>query len=421
MSPRPTESRGMTRRYGLFVGGVRLAGLVVLAGLLLPGCSNRDRVNQIEGQEPWRNIELPPLPDFELAPKLRLLIWRDYFDPEVLQRFETHYGVELEITFFENNSDLEQRYRADPEAFDLLMPSSYMVERFINADLLAKIDKQMIPNLGNVAPIFFQAEYDRELQYSVPFFYSYLGVAFNSNYLRSLPRDFELTSESREENLILYGYRSLLDENRITIASQLLQNGFDHNSTNPEHVELIIDQLIANSAERGIRFLADDLPTALIKNEILIAACWSGAAGYALEENPAIRFVLPTGPKFLEIDSLVILKASPYQATAKFLINYLLIPAMAGANTNYSFYANSSETSRPFVSRDILIGPSYMNAPAGTSILLKDLGDFEDFYEQEWDRMKSLLQPVPPKIPLRTSPRATVQEDDFGRQNQSMP
>ena len=417
MRRRTTELRCLARRGVLVANSMIFIGASLIAVLLLIGCSNRDDVAEIEGLQTWRDIDLPEPPEEPLASELRLLIWRDYFDPEVLELFEDHYGVELKVTFFENNSDLKRRYRADPEGFDLLMPSSYVVERLVKADLVAELNKERLPNMGNVAPAFFQAEYDRELRFSVPFFFSYLGVAFNSDYLRSLPRDFKLTSSSREENLILYGYRSLLDENRITIATQLLQNGFDQNSTDPEQIRVVIDKLIEQSAENGIRFLADDLPSALIENEILIAACWSGAANYALAENPAIRFVLPDGPKFLEIDSLVILKSSPHQATAEFLMNYLLIPAISGANTNYSYYANSNEASRPFVQRDILIGPSYMSAPAGTSIFLQDLGDFENFYEQEWTRMKSLLQPVPPKIPLRTSPRASVQEDDFGRKN----
>lgn len=415
MSQRQTEIRRLARRRGLVAKSSAFAGALILISIVLAGCSYRDKVTEIEELQPWRDIELPEPPETPLAPKLRLLIWRDYFDPEVLKMFEEYYDVDLEITFFENNSDLKRRYRAAPEGFDILMPSSYVVERLVKADLLAELNKDRLPNLGNVAPAFFQAEYDRELRFSVPFFFSYLGVAFNSDYLRSLPRDFKLTSTSREENLILYGYRALLDENRITIATQLLQNGFDHNSANPEEIRSAIDTLIAQSADNGIRFLADDLPSALIENEILIAACWSGAASYALAENPSIRFVLPDGPKFLEIDSLVVLKSSPHRETAEFLINFLLIPAISGANTNFSYYANSNEASRPFVERDILIGPGYMSAPAGTSIFLHDLGDFEDVYESEWIRMKSLLQPVPPKIPLRTSPRASVQEDDFGR------
>ena len=197
MRRRTTELRCLARRGVLVANSMIFIGASLIAVLLLIGCSNRDDVAEIEGLQTWRDIDLPEPPEEPLASELRLLIWRDYFDPEVLELFEDHYGVELKVTFFENNSDLKRRYRADPEGFDLLMPSSYVVERLVKADLVAELNKERLPNMGNVAPAFFQAEYDRELRFSVPFFFSYLGVAFNSDYLRSLPRDFKLTYISR--------------------------------------------------------------------------------------------------------------------------------------------------------------------------------------------------------------------------------
>ncbi len=397
---------------GFFRRTPGLTGLLFLTvALVLGGCFGRQKVSELHSYQRWQTIT-PPKPTKPLANKLRLLIWHDYLDPDILEFFEKTYGVELEITYFKNNSDLKAKFAASPDGYDLLMPSSYVVERLIKADAIAKIDKENIPNLANVSPVFFQAEYDRELVHSVPIFYSYLGIAFNGDYLRRLPKNFNLTSESSEENLLLFGYRALLEESRITLASALLDNGYDPNTKDPEAVRDVANELIKASAENGIRFIADDLPRALGRNEILIAACWSGAAGYALSLNPAIRFVLPSGKKFLEVDSMVIPKTSPAKYTAEFFLNFLLIPEITGDCSNYSYYANTNDASRPYIEREILIGPSYISAPAGSSIFLRDLGEAEAIYDEEWQRMHLLKEPINAKVPLRTSPRATAVKAD---------
>lgn len=405
-----------------------LAGLVVLG---LTACGPTSKLSEIQLRNPWEEMKPPPAPNYPIASRLRLLIWRDYLDPKILEHFTHLYGVEFDITYFENNADLKRKFDATelaireavaagtpaPEGFDLIMPSSYVVEHLIKEGSVVPINKANVPNLSHIAPGFFLGTYDRDLVHSVPLFYSYLGVAFNSDYLRHLPQDFSLTSASHEENVLLHGYRALLNEARITIASGLLGQGFDPNSTNPAEIRQVIDHLVATSTEHGIRYLADTLPSALGRNEILIAACWSGAAGVALSNNNAIRFLLPPGPKFLEIDSFVIPRSSNRQPTAEFFLNFLLVPEIAGALTNFSYYANTNETSRPFIHREIMLGPSYVSAAPGTSIFLHDLGDFEAVYAAEWQRLLDESVPVAAKVPLRVSPRTISKQDDSPPEN----
>ena len=381
-------------RYA-FVGGF---GLLVL--LCFVACSYKERTGPRPPFEHWEHLSEAPVPKHPLSPTLKILIWRDYLDPRIIESFERRYKTKIEITYFENNAELKQVFKDKPDEFDLLMPSDYVVERFVKEkNLLAPIRKENVPNMGHIKQVLFRSPYDPELVYSVPMFHSCLGISFNFRKLHHIPRDFSLRGSSDNENLLLHGYRALVDEPRVALSAALVDDGVDPNAPSPEALAKTADRLIKDTTEMGINFLASALPERMINNEIVIAVNWSGAAAVAARRNPAIRFVLPQGKKFVQVDSFVIPMTSKRRYTAEFFLNYLLIPEVSGALTNYSLYANSNGASSPFVSRDILLGPAYMEPPQTQRVFFADLGPIEEEFERQWARVKQAAPPAKAKVP----------------------
>ena len=357
----------------------------------------------------WENMAEFPVPTEPLSEKLRILVWRDYLDPKILSFFEERYKVRLEIVYFENNTELKEIFKNEPTGFDLLMPSDFVVEGYIKNivdPLLAPIRRENVPNLAHVKKSFFQSKYDPELVYSVPLFHSVLGVAFNNKTVQHLPRDFTLRTSGSEENLMLFGYRAVLDEPRVSLSAALIDDGVDPNSPTPETLASTANRLADDVGTLGIRFLASSLPSEMINERIKIAICWSGAAAAASQKNSNIRFILPKGQKKLyQIDSFVIPATSTRHYTAEFFLNFLLIPEISGALTNYSVYANSNAASTPFIARDILHGPAYMEPPVNSRLFLSDLGQLESDFEKEWLRVKQTHPAVKIKVPSLTEVR----------------
>lgn len=376
------------------------AALGVLGLFHLTGCSYKEPTGQRPPFEHWEQLAEVPVPKHPLAPRLKILIWRDYLDPRIIASFEKRYHTKIEITYFENNAELKQIFKDNPNEFDLLMPSDYVVERFIKEkNLLAPIRKENIPNMGHIKQILFRSPYDPELAYSVPMFHSCLGISFNFRKLQHIPRDFTLRASSVDENLLLFGYRALVDEPRVALSAALVDDGVDPNAPTAEALARTADRLIKDTAEMGINFMASALPERMISNEIMLAVNWSGAAAVAAQKNPTIRFVLPHGKKFVQVDSFVIPLTSQRRYTAEFFLNYLLIPEVSGALTNFSLYANSNGDSTPFVSREILLGPAYMEPPHTQRIFFADLGSIEDEFERQWLRVKQSAPPPKAKVP----------------------
>ncbi|MEI8089750.1 MAG: spermidine/putrescine ABC transporter substrate-binding protein [Opitutaceae bacterium] len=377
-----------------------LIAVSILVLNLMTACGRKDQLDTEEKPQYWKYIKALPKPKETLSRTLRVLIWHDYIDPEIIAYFEKLYDTKIEITFFENNEDLKNKFAQNPDGFDILMPSDYVVERFRKqGNVIAPIRKENIPNLGHISPILFQSPYDPELVYSVPMFYCCLGVSFNSKKVQYVPRNFSLRSKSATENLNLHGYRALLDEPRVSLSAALLDDGVDPNHPTIDQLNRTANRLIEDAKALGTHYMASTLPEHLIKNEIMLAVNWSGAAAVAVQKNPAIRFVLPEGKKFIQVDSFVIPLRAKNKYTAEFFINFLLIPEISGDLTNYSFYANSNQSSSPFISRDILLGPAYMEPPTTMRVFFTDLGDMEDNFESTWRQIKSSAPDIKAKVP----------------------
>jgi len=378
------------------------AAFGVLSIFLASSCGYRETTGERVPPPIWAQLTEFPVPKVPLSEKLRLLIWRDYLDPKILAFFEQRYNIKLELVYFENNAELKEIFRKQPNDFDLLMPSDYVVEGYVKdkeSRLLAPIRRENLPNLGRVKQILFRSPYDPELVYSVPMFHSCLGITFNNKQLQHIPRNFTLRADSDEENMLLFGYRALLDEPRVSLSSALIDDGIDPNAPSPEALTATANRLIKDVGALGIGFMASTLPEKMIRNEIMLAVNWSGAAAVAAQKNANIRFVLPQGRKFVQVDSFVIPATSKRRYSAEFFINFLLIPEISGALTNYSLYANSNNDSTPFVSREILLGPAYMEPPFGSRIFFADLGKLEGEFEREWIRIKQASTPAKAKVP----------------------
>ena len=63
----------------------------------------------------------------------------DYIDEEVLTLFEQETGIHVEYINLMDNEALLQEMEISPAAFDVIVPSDYMVERLIARDMVAEL------------------------------------------------------------------------------------------------------------------------------------------------------------------------------------------------------------------------------------------------------------------------------------------
>ena len=63
--------------------------------------------------------------------KLVVYNWGEYIDPEVLTMFEEETGIDIVYEEFETNEILYPKISSGAIAYDVILPSDYMIQRMI--------------------------------------------------------------------------------------------------------------------------------------------------------------------------------------------------------------------------------------------------------------------------------------------------
>ena len=104
----------------------------------------------------------------------------EYIDTSTIEDFEKEYKVRVEYSEFESNEDMYDDVSANPNNYDVLVPSDYTIDRLIKEDRLAKIDKTKLTNISNVAEEYLAPAYDPNNDYVIPYMTGTLGILYNT-------------------------------------------------------------------------------------------------------------------------------------------------------------------------------------------------------------------------------------------------
>jgi spermidine/putrescine-binding protein len=101
-------------------------------------------------------------------PVLRLYIWNDYIYSDVIADFEREAGVRVKVENYTSNAEMLARVKVSWNEFDVIMPSSYMIETMRQYGLLVKLNQFDVPRRINIADEFLISAPQKELLGSGP-------------------------------------------------------------------------------------------------------------------------------------------------------------------------------------------------------------------------------------------------------------
>ena len=259
------------------------------------------------------------------AGKVVVYNWSEYIPQKVMDDFTKETGIEVVYSTFEANEAMIAKVKLmQGKGYDVVVPSSYFLDIMKEDDLIQKIDHSKLPNLAQIDPKWLNKDFDPNNEYSVPYMWGVLGLAYNTKYIK--PE--QLTSWADLTRPEFKGKLIMTDDLRDAFCVGMKAKGRSCVDAAGEDIEL------------GYQFLRDLKPSirifdvtaikqALISEEVWAGPIWNGDYLVAAEENKNLAFLFPKEGVPLWMDNFVITKGAENVANAHTFINYMLRPEVA--------------------------------------------------------------------------------------------
>ncbi len=297
---------------------------------------------------------------------LKVYNWADYIDMDVLNAFPAWYkqmtGEDVEIIYqtFDINESMLTEIEVGHEDYDVICPSEYIIERMLNAGLLKKINKDLIPDslqqFKNVAPFAVEkfsrmSKTEDVSDYAIGYMWGTTGFIYNPKFVDGADlQSWDALLNPKFENriymkdafrdvysvIVLYAYRDEIARGEVT-RDELVETITSERIARVEEVLLAAKENIAG-------WEVDFGKEEMTKGKTWMNLSWSGDAQWAIEEaaemGVELKYVVPQEGSNVWFDGWCIPKYAVNEKAASWFINYMCIPENAVKNMDFIGYVS---------------------------------------------------------------------------------
>ena len=253
---------------------------------------------------------------------------------DVIKEFENRYGITVVYDTFDNNETMYSKLKSGGVAYDIVIPSDYMIERMIAEDMLEKIDLSNVPNYEYIPEKYRSLSYDPKNEYSVPYTVGMVGLIYNTEMVSEAPTSWNALWDKNYSGEILM-FNNPRDA--FAIAQSIL--GMDYNMQS-EAAWKVAAELLKEQKTVSPTYVSDEVFNMMESGEAAFAPYYAGDFLSMQENNPALALVYPEEGVNFFVDAMCILKGSQNKRAAELFIDYMLDPEIALANAEYICYAS---------------------------------------------------------------------------------
>jgi spermidine/putrescine transport system substrate-binding protein len=313
---------------------------------------------------------------------LNIYNWTAYTPTKVITAFEKETGIKVQYSTYSNLEELYTKLKATPNhSYDIIVPSSEMIEKMSQEHLLTRLDPIKIHGLEHLNPDLIHQHFDPQNQYSIPYLWGTTSIVVNKNYFDPATiTSWRSLWENRFENKLL-----LLNSAREVFNVAFLALGYSISTQNPVEIKAAYEYLLKLLPNIKL-FNSESMRMVYMDEEATIGIAWSGDAYQAALKNRALTYVYPKEGPSLWIDSLAVPKGAPHLENAYAFINFILRPNIAAQIAEEVSYStpnlqaiallpeNMRKSSILYPSHDILKKAQLVN----------DVGEARSLYQKYW-------------------------------------
>ncbi|MGN1184493.1 MAG: extracellular solute-binding protein [Oliverpabstia sp.] len=266
--------------------------------------------------------------------------WGEYTGENIISDFEEETGCTVVMENFDSNEQMYIKV-ANGEAYDILVPSDYMIQRLIEEGYLQKLDHSKLDCMYKLCEDVLGLPYDPENEYSIPYFWGTAGIVYD-------------TTKVDIEDLEKEGYNIFLDEKykgdiylydseRDSFMMALKALGYSMNTENEDELQEAYDWLIQCVQTMEPEIVTDEIIDNMAQGRKALGLIYSGDATYVMDENEDMGYYLPETGTNLWSDAMVIPKNAKNPELAHAFINYACDYDGAYDNSSYVGYTSANQ------------------------------------------------------------------------------
>lgn len=319
--------------------------------------------------------------------------WGEYIDEDLLDQFEEETGIRVNYSTAATCEEMYAKMKNGGVAYDVVVPSDYMVARMIEEEMVQPLDFEQIPNYEEVDEEFRNMEFDPTGEYSVPYQWGTVGIIYN----KAMVDEEDLGSWDILWNEKYEGQILMFDNSRDAMGIALKKLGYSYNTTDEaqlqEAKELLIEQKPLVQA-----YVMDQIFDKMENGEAAIAAYYAG--DYLLmkgelgeDSDVELGYYTPIEGSNRFVDSMVVPADAENYDNAMAFINFICEPENMAQNTEFICYSTAESAARDLIEDEELKNSEIMYPTSDTMDYFETYDnlpkDIRSLYDQLWVEIMS--------------------------------
>lgn len=277
------------------------------------------------------------------TPALVVANWNDYIHPELLARFTSETGIQVDYRTYETDEEALALLRQEFPP-DVVVPDSSYLPELIKEGLLQPIPVRSLPASDDIDPLILSrlSSADPKRQYTVPYFWGRIGIVMDRERVeRALGgpagRSWGLLLDPQQLAKLSNCGATLLDARQKFFAIWMNWHGALAERPSAREQRAFLQALIdLRPHVRAVDNLAylEDMPA----GRQCIAMAWEGDARAIVTANPRLELFIPDEGSTVYVDTLVVPAKSRMADQAWRFIEFMSRPEIAYLNTRHVLY-----------------------------------------------------------------------------------
>lgn len=272
---------------------------------------------------------------------LHVYNWGEYTGENIISGFEELTGAKVIMDNFDSNEQMYIKV-ANGDAYDVLVPSDYMIQRMMQEKMLQKLEPETRKEcLSELTDAIKGLPYDPKNEYSIPYFWGTVGIVYDKTKVSKEDLENEgwniFLDQKYKGDIYLY------DSERDSFMMALKALGYSMNTTSEEELNEAYNWLVNCVQTMDPEIVTDEIIDNMAQARKALGLIYSGDAAYVMTENDKMGFYMPKSGTNLWSDAMVIPKNAKNPKLANEFVRYITSYDAAMDNSSYVGYASPNK------------------------------------------------------------------------------